>query len=63
MIDIIVLLGVLALIGVLAWALIEYLPMPKPIRGVIIIVAVVLCILIVLKAFGGVDVPTVRLGA
>ena len=36
-------------------------PMPAQIRTVIIVVAVLICLLIVLRAFGGVDLALPRL--
>ena len=49
------LLVLLAIIGLIAWAIITAVPMPSQIRTVIIVVAVLFCLLIVLRAFGGVD--------
>lgn len=49
--SLIVLLIVLALLGVLAWALTTYIPMPRPIQGIIIIVVVIVAIVITLNAF------------
>lgn len=46
------LLLVLAVIGVLAWAFVTYIPMPNGIRSLIIIVAVVCAVFYVLNAFG-----------
>lgn len=58
---IIQLLVILAIIGLVAWALVTAVPMPQPIRTVIIVVATLLCLLIVLQAFGGiVAVPNLR---
>jgi hypothetical protein len=56
------LLIVLALIGVLAWALTTYVPMPPPIKGVIVVVCVVVAIFVALGAFGVVagPLPVVR---
>lgn len=50
--SILLLLCVLAFIGVVAWALVSYLPMPAPIKTVIVVVAVIACILIALHAMG-----------
>ena len=45
----------LAVIGLVAWALTQLVPMPQPVRTVIIVVAVLICLLMVLRAFGGLD--------
>ncbi len=50
--SIVMLLLILAVIGVVAWALVTYIPMPAPIKTVIIIVAVVACVLYALHAMG-----------
>jgi hypothetical protein len=58
--SIFLLLLVLAVIGVGAWALTTYLPMPPAVKNVIIIVSVVACVVIALHAFGiGVPNPAV----
>lgn len=41
----------LAIIGVVAWALVTYLPMPPGVQKVIIIVAIVACVIVALNAF------------
>lgn len=46
------LLLILAFIGLVAWALVTYIPMPQGIKTVIVIVAVVCSILYALHAFG-----------
>lgn len=46
------LLLVLVLLGVLAWALTAYIPMPPPIRGLVIVACTLVAILLVLSAFG-----------
>ena len=46
------LLLVLAVIGVIAWAVTTYIPMPQGIKTLIIIVAVVCACIYVLNAFG-----------
>jgi hypothetical protein len=50
--SIISLLVILALVGLVAWVLIKFVPMPQPIRTVIIIVAIVIAVLVALHAFG-----------
>jgi hypothetical protein len=46
------LLLLMALIGVVAWAIVTYVPMPQPIKTVIIIAAAIFCILLLARAFG-----------
>ncbi len=41
----------LAVIGLMAWALVTYVPMPAGIQKVIIIVAIVACVIVALNAF------------
>jgi hypothetical protein len=62
MTGIVELLVLLAIIGLVAWVLVSLVPMPSQIRTVIIVVAVLICLLVVLRAFGGIDVPLVRTG-
>ncbi len=58
--SIILLLVVLAVIGVVAWALVTYVPMPAPIKTVIVIVAVVACVFYALHSMGiGIPNPSV----
>ncbi len=47
------LLVYLAVIGLVAWGLIQFIPMPPQVKTVIIVVAVIACILIAFQAFGG----------
>lgn len=54
-----------ALIGLIAWALITYVPMPQSIKTVIVIAAVLFCVIILLQALGvdlnsGPTVPRLR---
>lgn len=46
------LLIVLALIGVLTWALVTFLPMPSQFKTLIVVVAVIFCLLYALSALG-----------
>jgi hypothetical protein len=55
------LLVTLAIIGLIAWVLTALVPMPQQIKTVIIVVAVLICLLIVLRAFGGVDLAIPRI--
>jgi hypothetical protein len=57
MTGIIELLIILAIVGVVAWVLVSLIPMPAQVRTLIIVVAVLICLLVVLRAFGGFDVP------
>lgn len=60
------LLLVLAVIGVLAWAVVKFIPMPPNIATLIYVVAGIVAFLYVLQAFGllhgvhSVTVPTVK---
>ena len=55
LVTILLLLLAIAIIGAAAWALITYVPMPQPFRGIIIVVAALFCLVIVLQAFGGLN--------
>lgn len=57
------LLLVLCLIGVLAWALTTFLPMPANIKTLIVIVCGIVALLYVVQAFGllGADIRVPRL--
>lgn len=58
--SVIMLLFVLAVIGVVAWALVTYVPMPAPVKTTIVVVAVVACVLYALHAMGiGLPNPSV----
>lgn len=50
--SILFLLLVIALIGLIAWALTTYIPMPGGVKTVIVIVAVVCAVIYALNAFG-----------
>lgn len=52
---IIELLVILAIIGLIAWAIVTLVPMPSQIRTIIIVVAALCCLLVVLRAFGFTD--------
>lgn len=52
MTGIIELLIILAIIGLVAWLLIELVPMPRQVRTVIIFVAVLVCLLVLLRYLG-----------
>ena len=60
MVGVIELLVFLAIIGLVAWALISLVPMPSQVRTIIIVVAVLICLLIVLRAFGGLELAVPR---
>lgn len=50
--SILVLLLILAVIGVMAWALTTYIPMPAGIKTTIVVVAIVACVIYALHAMG-----------
>lgn len=56
--DLIVLILGIALIGLLAWAITTYIPMPEPFKIAIYIVCVVVLILFLVRQFAG-SVPNV----
>jgi hypothetical protein len=47
--DLISLILIVAIVGVLVWAIITYLPMPEPFPKVIVAVAVIVMVLYVLR--------------
>ena len=54
----------MAVIGVVAWLIVTYIPMPSAIKTVIVVFAVIFCVLIGLSAVGiypagDIAVPTV----
>jgi uncharacterized membrane protein len=51
------LLVVFALIGLGAWALVSFVPMPSAIATVIVVVAVIGCVLMAINAFRGAGPP------
>lgn len=58
------LLVLIALIGLVAYCLIRFIPMPQPLQTLIIVVAALGCLLFALNAFGvrlpSIGVPQVR---
>jgi hypothetical protein len=50
--SIIGLLLIIAIIGLIAWALVKFVPMPQPIQTLLVIAACIIIILIMLNAFG-----------
>lgn len=60
----ITLIVTLALIGLLTYAIVKYLPMPAGVQKAIVAVAVISCVIIALEAFGLLsfvhDVPVPR---
>lgn len=52
---IIELIFLIAIIGLLAWAITTYVPMPPPFKGIIIVVLVLFCLLLLYRAVGGSD--------
>jgi hypothetical protein len=53
----IMLLLTLAIIGFLAWLITTYIPMQEPFKIAILVLAAIFAILIVMRAFGIVDIP------
>lgn len=47
----------LALLGLIVWAITTYIPMPPVFKTVIYIVAAVCLIMLLMRAFGVVDIP------
>jgi hypothetical protein len=50
----------IALLGLLVWVLITYVPMPAAFRSAIIVIAVLLLVLYLIGALGVVDLPIPR---
>jgi len=57
--DLVSLIVVITLVGLLTWAVATYVPMPEPIKRILIIVVVLVLILWLLRLFVG-YVPVVR---
>jgi len=57
----IMLLVTLALIALVAWAIVTFIPMPEALKKIIIGVAAVAILLYVIQAFGISDIPVPRL--
>lgn len=54
---------ILAVVGLIVWAVTTYIPMDAGIKKLILIVAIVACVLYVLQAFGVLgSMDTVRIG-
>lgn len=51
----------LALIGVIVWLILQYVPMPEPFKKVIMVVVVVFVILWLMRVLGIGDIPVPRL--
>ena len=59
----ITLLVMLAVIGLIAYVLISIVPMPQPMRTVIIAVAILIAIILIVRAFGlDAGIPQIRTG-
>lgn len=50
--SVIALILVLALIGLVAWAVVKFIPMPPAIQTIIYVVTAIVCLLYALHAFG-----------
>lgn len=53
----------LAIVGVIVWAVVTYIPMPDVVKKAIIVVVAICIIVYVLRAFGvmGTDIPVPQL--
>lgn len=51
----------LALLGLIVWAVITFIPMPQPLKTVIVAVVVIAAIIYVLGAFGFGDIAIPRI--
>lgn len=51
----------LALVGLIVWVVVTYIPMPAPIRTLIIVFVVILLVLWLLQIFGFSDIPVPHL--
>lgn len=64
--SLITLLVILVVIGIVTWLVTTYIPMPASIKNIILVVAIIVCLFVVLNAFGvlstlqGVRVPQVK---
>ncbi len=43
---------VLAVVGIVCWVIVTYVPMPAPIHSIIIAIAAIACLLYALRSFG-----------
>lgn len=59
--DLISLIVVLAVVGLLSWAILQ-IPMPSEIKRIILVVIIVVLCLYILQAFGLIGGPIMRLG-
>ena len=50
--NLIMLMLMLAILGAITWAIVTYIPMPRGIRTVIVVIAVVAAVIYALNAFG-----------
>jgi uncharacterized membrane protein len=57
--SILILILCLAVIGVVLWGVITYVPMPAPFKGVIIVIGAVLALIFLMRAISGgaLDIP------
>lgn len=58
--DLITLIVVIAVVGVIVWALTTYVPMPPMFKNIIILVAILVVVLWVLSLFA--PIPSLRVG-
>lgn len=50
----------IAIIGLLVWAIITYIPMPQPFQGIIVIIAILALVAMVFGGVGGIGLPLHR---
>jgi hypothetical protein len=50
----------IAILGLVVWLIVTYIPMPAPFKTIIIVIAVVILLLYLIQAFGFVDLPLPR---
>lgn len=52
----------IAIIGLVAWVLVQLVPMPAAVRTALIAVAILIILLVVLRSLGGIDVAAAPQG-
>ena len=63
LVNLLVTVLILALIFSLVWWVLGQMPMPEPFRMVVNVILGIICVLVLLGLlFGGISVPTLRLG-
>ena len=49
-----------ALVGVIVYAIVTFIPMPAPFQQIIIVIAIILVLLWLLSVFGAISAPPLR---